>query len=331
MQTTRDCPSCARKLNLPDELRGQSVQCPGCGMVFLPDTQPAVATLALSAPLEKAVPLSEALRSEWPSPESSKAITSRSETPRPGTVARVLPQSPLVLPSHGDLFGYRGTAAILTLVVCLLAECLSVAIDFAHLNLAERESQGLIISAKEQWHSATLTTFNHVFRLATTVTAAVAFCMWMYRAYDNLPLLRSPGLQYSPTWAAGAFFVPILNLFRPYQIAQELWKASDPVMPLRSRAWRESSSSAIVAGWWGAWLGGRLIGVLSGRVSLLEPSTLDALEAAVTLRTLAAVILLVAAVCAIRMIRQIQQRQVQRLRRVLEESRLPPTARRREC
>ena len=31
-------------------------------------------------------------------------------------------------------------------------------------------------------------------------------------------------------WAIGPWFVPILNLFRPWQIAVETWEGSDPDM-----------------------------------------------------------------------------------------------------
>jgi hypothetical protein len=56
------------------------------------------------------------------------------------------------------------------------------------------------------------------------------------------------GLKYSPGWAVGSFFVPILNIFRPYQIAQEIWKASDPEASTVS--WKQSKPGIVVILWW---------------------------------------------------------------------------------
>lgn len=53
------------------------------------------------------------------------------------------------------------------------------------------------------------------------VLTAVYFIMWFRRAYFNLHKLVK-GLKYSEGWAAGAWFVPVFNLFGPYQIATDL-------------------------------------------------------------------------------------------------------------
>ncbi len=75
-----------------------------------------------------------------------------------------------------------------------------------------------------------------------------AFLAWSHRAYRNLDALGAQGLQYSAGWAAGAWFVPVLNLFRPYQIMRELHAASDPEQaPPASFTWLSGV-------WWALWL-----------------------------------------------------------------------------
>src|SRR5688572_6359973 len=59
------------------------------------------------------------------------------------------------------------------------------------------------------------------------VIATVFWCMWVYRTYRNLPALGAEGLNYSPGWAVGYYFIPVLNLFRPFQVMRETWRASD--------------------------------------------------------------------------------------------------------
>lgn len=82
----------------------------------------------------------------------------------------------------------------------------------------------------------------------------VAFLSWKFRAYRNLASFHVLALKYSAGWAVGAYFVPILSAFRPYQIMRELWMASDPSNPETEEtgglAWMRSSPSATIAWWW---------------------------------------------------------------------------------
>jgi hypothetical protein len=89
------------------------------------------------------------------------------------------------------------------------------------------------------------------------LTIPIAFLMWIHRAYRNLPALMPESLHYSPRWAVGCFFIPILNLFRPYQVMREIWQGSDPSRLGHVDDSVESvkeSSAAVVGWWWGLFL-----------------------------------------------------------------------------
>src|SRR5688572_9717366 len=60
------------------------------------------------------------------------------------------------------------------------------------------------------------------------VAAIVVFLVWMRRSYINLKALGVRGLEYSPGWAVGCWFIPFVNLVRPYTIMKEIWTRSDP-------------------------------------------------------------------------------------------------------
>ncbi|MBI9051861.1 MAG: DUF4328 domain-containing protein [Anaerolineaceae bacterium] len=81
-----------------------------------------------------------------------------------------------------------------------------------------------------------------------SLISAILLLVWFFRSHKNLLAFNTMGLKYSPGWAVGAFFVPILNLFRPYQIAQEIWKASDP--EASTVGWKQSKISIVVILWW---------------------------------------------------------------------------------
>ena len=74
----------------------------------------------------------------------------------------------------------------------------------------------------------------------TFVAGAIAIPMWCHRAYRNLPALGAGVLRFSPGWAAGSWFGPALNLFRPYQVLRELWvqsRTSPEPWTLLKRGW----------------------------------------------------------------------------------------------
>src|SRR5689334_7274535 len=60
-----------------------------------------------------------------------------------------------------------------------------------------------------------------VAKLALLVATAVAFLIWFHRAHKNLPALGARELKYTPGWAVGGFFVPLLNLVRPADVMRE--------------------------------------------------------------------------------------------------------------
>jgi hypothetical protein len=75
------------------------------------------------------------------------------------------------------------------------------------------------------------------------------FCRWIYLAHQNLPALGARNLRITSGWAIGTFFVPVLNLWVPYQAMQDLAKAS------RSPGqWRLEPASVRVVLWWILWL-----------------------------------------------------------------------------
>ena len=76
------------------------------------------------------------------------------------------------------------------------------------------------------------------------VAAAIAIPMWCHRVYRNLPALGAQSLRFSPGWAAGAWFVPVLWMWRPYEVLREVWQHSRP----REESW------TLLKIYWAAWL-----------------------------------------------------------------------------
>ncbi len=62
--------------------------------------------------------------------------------------------------------------------------------------------------------------------LLTVLATAVVFCMWIHRSYSNLVAAGVSGLRYTPRRSVAAFFIPFVNLVRPFRVVNEIWGAS---------------------------------------------------------------------------------------------------------
>jgi len=79
----------------------------------------------------------------------------------------------------------------------------------------------------------------------------ILFCIWIPRANRNARALGATGMRFTPGWSVGWYFIPIMNLFRPYQAMKEIWVASVPsdATPRQRRA-----GSPLLGWWWALWL-----------------------------------------------------------------------------
>jgi hypothetical protein len=170
--------------------------------------------------------------------------------------------------------------------------------------------------------SALLDLLGSLLYLLPYVGCVIAIPMWAHRAYRNLPALGAQGLRFSPRWAAGAWFVPILNLFRPYQVVGEAWTASDPQVRSSTRESRARYTvPGLILAWWLLFIISSVAGNVVGRLSALS-STLAQTLAADWLLVASNVLDIAAAALAVLVIRRLDARQEARYRALQGE---PPS------
>ena len=90
------------------------------------------------------------------------------------------------------------------------------------------------------------------------VVSAVIVSIWIYRAHANLSVIGLDGLEFTPGWSIGWFFVPIASLVMPYRAMRELWERSGAAADVR---W-----GGILPYWWGTFLIGGVIENIGGRM-----------------------------------------------------------------
>jgi hypothetical protein len=138
----------------------------------------------------------------------------------------------------------------------------------------------------------------------------VVFIVWTHRTYSNLSALGATGLRYGTGWAIGAWLVPVLAIWRPRQIVNDLWRASDRELPATAarEEWGSRSTPLAMTAWWVLWV----VGALAERLSFNFGGS--SLESGLAIRVGGAACLAAAAVLALWVVGTITKRQQERAR-----------------
>ncbi len=208
----------------------------------------------------------------------------------------------------------KWVSIFLTLIVVL--DIVAIVSDYMEIQLINRALIGETVTMVEATaNDSRQAAIGGIYTILFVITT-ILFCMWIHRVHRNLPSLGVSGLKYSPGWAVGYFFVPILSIFRPFQVTTEIWKASDPITEINdSLAWKSTPTSPLIASWWVLFLVSAFVGNILFRVSL-QAETLGELLAAGWLTFIMDVVDIPAAILAVLLIRNIDLRQQQKHQRL---------------
>lgn len=145
------------------------------------------------------------------------------------------------------------------------------------------------------------------------VLSTITFLLWYSRAYRNLTALGVPFLRYGPRWAVASWFIPILGLFRPKQVMNDVWRGSNP--ELGEAAVRRPGAgevSPLVHWWWAMWLLSNWVGTLAVRYTFRSgdptPEDLRSEAAGYVLADIADVVVGVLAILVIRAVTERQEK-----------------------
>jgi hypothetical protein len=140
-------------------------------------------------------------------------------------------------------------------------------------------------------------------QLGLGIVTGIAFLKWIYRAYKNIQGFGAEGLRFSPGWAVGYYFIPILSLIRPVQVMSEIWRASDD-----PRSWKGKPGSWLIASWWTLFL--LYTGITQVSVEIaMQASTNDQWTLAAVLAILGDLFSIPLSIAALRLVTEIYRRQ----------------------
>jgi hypothetical protein len=148
------------------------------------------------------------------------------------------------------------------LLVAGLVDIVAVLTGFALYRLLDKGPSGTVTlhqfqAAEDRYDLVAL------FQIGVYLVAAVFFIRWFHRAYANLPAVGVDRLDHSTGWAIAAWFIPIVSLFWPKRIADEIWRGSEPSLePDQAADWRRGKVPAFYGLWWLTFIAsGILVGI----------------------------------------------------------------------
>jgi hypothetical protein len=134
------------------------------------------------------------------------------------------------------------------------------------------------------------------------IASAVTYIQWFRRAYYNLHIMDG-NLRFSEGWASGAWFVPIISLFRPFQIMSELFNVSKAILMRNLPHYQPKEHSTLIGIWWALWVINNVWGNISARVTF-DASTIDKLLVSTQISMWNIVINIPLAILAVRIIQE---------------------------
>jgi len=169
---------------------------------------------------------------------ASALLPAGAYVPQPPMTAAGYYQKPVVFGSAWGL-GIATIVAVLAMIVARLIHLLTYYSD----NVYIVDSRGRSLAPPDVAQTAYLL---YALFILVFISAGVVYSFWVYRAYKNLRALGHTYTDFTPGSAVGYFFVPFVNLWKPYQAVSEIWTKSDPS--------ESSSGSAVVGLWWACFL-----------------------------------------------------------------------------
>lgn len=195
----------------------------------------------------------------------------------------------------------RSTTAVVLIWAVLFMEIVQLLSSIMQYKLLKTIQSGGEYSANALTTNDMREGLVAILYLLVYIISGITFIRWFRRAYFNLHLRTSP-LTYDEGWAAGSWFVPIINLYRPYQIMQELYVETKKILRNGTEAPGCNLETSSLGIWWALWLINGVLGNIVFRV-FKDADTVDQLLTSTVLEMITSIIGIPLALLTIKVIR----------------------------
>ena len=167
----------------------------------------------------------------------------------------------------------RAKYAILLIWIVMLVDIISAVSGYLQFDLLKSVEDGKLFFPETFENNDLRERIIGIISIVIFIISATTFIMWFRRAYFNLRK-KTIYLRFSDDWAAGSWFVPIISLYRPFQMMKQLFQETKKVLSLNKI--KTDLSIDIVVWWWTLWIINSFVGQFVFRYSM-RADTLDEL------------------------------------------------------
>lgn len=171
--------------------------------------------------------------------------------------------------------GQRARNAITLIWIVLALEIVSLISGYFQYNLLQTVAKGGEISMETANANDIREQIIGILYVIAFVISGVTFIQWFRRAYFNLHTQLNY-LNHSEGWAAGSWFVPVVNLYRPFQIMKELYIETIELLTKKGIHFNDSFTVSNLGWWWALWIINGIFGQFVFRYSM-NAETIDQL------------------------------------------------------
>ncbi|MCC3767759.1 DUF4328 domain-containing protein [Streptomyces sp. UNOC14_S4] len=136
------------------------------------------------------------------------------------------------------------------------------AITFKLMNEAIDDGPDSMPHDQVQWADR-LQAISAPAQLVMLLAAAVAFLVWFHQVRTNAEVFRPGGHRMRRGWTVWGWFVPVVSLWFPKKIANDIWTASLPYGPDGSP---RHAPRTVMNWWWGLWIATLVVGRVGGQL-----------------------------------------------------------------
>jgi len=195
----------------------------------------------------------------------------------------------------------RAQNAITLIWIILGLEIVAFISSYFQYDLLNTILNGGEISMEEADANDTREQIIAIIHLIAHIVSGVVFIKWFRRAYYNLHQVVKY-LSYSEESAASAWFMPIIGLYRPYQIMKELYSETKKLLTQHKLdKFARGLSSSLLGLWWTLWIISAILGQVVFRYTV-SAEVVDEMITATTMSMVSNIIGIPLAIIAVKVI-----------------------------
>ena len=158
-----------------------------------------------------------------------------------------------------------------TLLVFTILALLGIWSGSLEISLLEEMRSGYEATESEVEASDSRQALVGMLQFLAFLSTAILFGRWIFLSNQNARALGAKNMEFSPGWSVGWYFVPVLNLWRPYQAMKEIFRVShlgfgnEQVDRILAPVTSDIKIPGVVRSWWALWVVSNVLGHASLR------------------------------------------------------------------